>query len=231
MNCEQTRKNLVLHRQDSMLKGADRREFLQHLRGCQECQIEYEGLWQTATVLGNLESPEPPPELLSNIQNKIREVHKQKQTAVFAHPISWLFGKCKLDLSPKFVNCVALLCYVAASAFLVKFAFFTDTPKTVSPQQEFGMTALEETRLRYVRISPSKLASVKYGNTKSDVKLSAQVLSDNLTSHSNQFVGNRTSEMWNSHTINRGSDTFDVHLSNTTDIKLTLFWSDIKTNL
>ncbi len=226
MNCEQTRENLVLHRQDSMLKGADRQKFLQHLRSCHECQIEYEGLWQTATVLGNLEPPEPPSELLGNIQNKIREVHKQSQTAFFAHPISWLFGKLKLDLSPQFVNCVALLCYVAVSAFLVKFAFFTD-----EQPQDFGFTAFEETRLQYVRISPSQLASVKDGTAKTDEKQTAQVLSNDLVSHENQFVGIQTSEMWNSLPINRGAETIDVHLSNTTDKKLTLFWSDIKTNL
>lgn len=227
MNCEQTRENLVLHRQASKLKGADRRAFLQHLRSCHECQIEYEGLWQTATVLGSLEPPEPPVELLGNIQNKIREVHKQRQTAFFAHPISWLFGKCKLNLSPKFVNSVALLCYLAASAFLVKFAFFTNE----QPPQDFGFTAFEETRLQYVRISPSQLASVKYGTAKTDEKQTVRTLSNDLVSHENHFVGIQTSEMWNSHPINRGTETIDVHLSNTAEKKLTLFWSDIKTDL
>lgn len=226
MNCEQTRENLVLHRQDSKLKGEDRRAFLQHLRGCHECQIEYEGLWQTAAVLGSLEPPEPSPKLVGNIQNKIREVHKQRQTAFFAQPVSWLFGKFKLNLSPKYVNCVALLCYLIASTLLVKFAFFTD-----EQPQDFGFTALEETRLRYVRISPSQLASVKYGSAKTDEKQTAQGLSTDLGSHENQFVGIQTSEMWNSHTINRGAENLDVHLSDTADIKLTLFWSDIKTDL
>ncbi|MCY4403813.1 MAG: hypothetical protein OXD54_14680 [Candidatus Poribacteria bacterium] len=226
MNCKQTRENLVLHTQDSTLKGADRRKFLQHLRGCHECQIEYEGLWQTASVLGSLEPPEPPAELLGNIQNKIRKVHKQRQTAFFAHPISWLFGKCKLDLSPKYVNGVALLCYIAASIFLVKFAFFSD-----EQPQDFGFTAFEETRLEYVRISPSQLASVKYGTAKTDEKQTAQDLSNDLVSHEDQFVGIQTSKMWNSLPINRGTEAIDVHLSNIADIKLTLFWSDIKTDL
>ena len=236
MNCEQTRENLVLHRQDSMLKGVKRRDFLQHLRGCHACQVEYEGLWQTATVLGSLEPPEPPPELLGNIQHQIREIHKQSRTVFFANPISWLFGKFKLDLSPQFVNCVALLCCLAASAFLMKFAFFPDAPNTVAPtadapKQEFGMTALEATRLRYVRISPSQLASLKHGSAKTDEKQHTKVLSDDRVSLPYQFVGIKTPEIWNSHTINRGVETIDGHLSNTSYIKLTLFWSDIKTNL
>ncbi len=231
MNCEQTRENLVLHRQDSMLKGEKRREFLQHLRGCKPCQVEYEGLWQTATVLGNLEPPEPPAELLGNIQHQIREIHKQRRTAFFANPFSWLFGKFKLNLSPQFVNCVALLCYVAASTLLVKFAFFQDAPEPISPNEEFGLTAFEEARLRQVRISPSQLASLKHGNAKTDEKQSVKVTSDDHVSIPDQFVGIKTPENWNSHRINSGVETGDVHLSNTSNIILTLFWSDIKTNL
>lgn len=231
MNCEQTRENLVLHRQDSMLKAAERQEFLQHLRGCKACQVEYEGLWHTATVLENLEAPEPPPELLGNIQHQIRKVHKQSQTAFFASPFSWLFGKLKLELSPKFVNCAALVCYLLASAFLVKFAFYTEAPQTDAPEQDFGLTAMQETRLQYVRISPSPWASLKHGKTGVDNALRTTAPSDNLISLSTQFVGNEAVEMWHTHAINKVAETVDVHFAETTNKKLALFWSDIKTNL
>ena len=104
-----------------------------------------------------LKHPEPPPELLGNIQSQIREVHKRDRTAFFAAPISWLFGQLKLEISPQFVNCVALLCYLITSVFLVKLAFFTGTP-----DQDFGLTAMEETRLQHVRIAPSPWASLKH---------------------------------------------------------------------
>lgn len=226
MNCEQTRENLVLHRQDSMLKGAKRREFLRHLRSCKACQIEYEGLWQTAAVLDSLEAPEPPPELIGNIQYQIREFHKRSQTAFFATPISWLFNKMKLKFSPQLVNCVALLCYLLASAFLVKVAFFTD-----APEQNFGLTAMEEARLRNARISPSPWASLKHGSAKTEKTQSVKVISEKPISLSNQFVDIQATEMWHSRAINNGTETTDVHFSNTASKKLTLFWNDIKTNL
>ena len=226
MNCDQTRENLVLHRQDATLKGAQRREFLQHLRGCKTCQVEYEGLWHTAALLGSLEAPEPPPELLGNIQHQIRKIHKQSQTAFFASPISWVFGKLKLEFSPKFVNCAALLCYVLASAFMVKFAFFTD-----APPQEFGYTAMEEARLRNIRISPSPWATLKHESDKIDKALPIKASNENRISLSNLFADIKTSEMWHSQVINRGTETVDLHLSNTANKKLALFWRDIKTNL
>ncbi|MDE0482272.1 MAG: hypothetical protein OXI67_06835 [Candidatus Poribacteria bacterium] len=232
MNCEQTRENLVLHRENPILKGTERREFLQHLRSCKACQVEYEGLWHTATVLGNLEAPEPPPELLGNIQRQIRETHKRSQTAFFAAPISWLFGKMKLKFSSQVVNYAAMLCYLIASVFLVKLAFFSDAPKqTDKPEQNFGFTAMEETRLQYVRIAPSPWASLKDKNTKTDERHSAQISSENRVDFSNQFVDIKTSELWHTHAINNVAETVDTHLVSTVSEKLTLFWSDIKTNL
>ena len=226
MNCKQTRENLVLHRQDSMLQGTKRREFLRHLRGCKVCQVEYEGLWHTATVLGSLEAPEPPPELLGNIQHQIREVHKRKQTAFFAAPISWLFGKFKLEISPQFVNCVALLCYLIASVFLVKLVFFTDTP-----EQDFGLTAMEETRLQHVRIAPSPWASLKHKGVRNDKALPTETQRESRVSFTTPFAGIESVEMWHTHPTNKATETADTHFVSTVSEKLTVFWSDIKTNL
>lgn len=226
MNCKQTRENLVLHRQDPILKGAERREFLQHLRGCKACQVEYEGLWHTAMVLGSLEAPEPSPELLGNIQRQIREVHRTDSTAFFAAPITWLFGKFKLDISPLFVNCVALLCYLIASVFLVKFAFFTD-----APEQEFGLTAMEEARLRNARISPSPWASLKHGSAKVEKSLSTEALRESHVNPISPFVGNESADMWHARATNKVTEDVDGHFAKTANEKLALFWSDIKTNL
>ena len=227
MKCEQTREHLVLHRQDSRLTGTKRQEFLKHLRGCDNCQIEYEGLMHTATVLGNLEAPTPPPELLGNIQNKIREIHRQNQTAFFANPFSWFFNKISLDLSPRFVNSVALLCYLIASAFLVKFAFFTDAPK-----QPFGLTAMEASRLvRPGQTSPSRLGSVKFDSTKVTKTPSTEVITENSVNLSRPFIGIKSDEMWHTDTNNQNAGTVDAHFPKTMNEKLTLFWSDIKTNL
>ena len=228
MNCEQTRENLVLHRPDSMLQGAARHAFLRHLRDCKVCQVEYEGLWQTATALGSLETPEPPPELLGNIQHQIRVVHKQRQTAFFASPISWLFGKFKLELSPQFVNCAALLCYLIASVFLVKLAFFTAAP---GPEQNFGLTALEETRLQHVRIAPSPWASLKHEGVRNGKTLPTETPGESRVSFTTPFAGIESAEMWHTHPINKAAETADTHFVSTVSEKLTVFWSDIKTNL
>jgi hypothetical protein len=226
MNCEQTRENLVLHRQDSPLKGTERREFLQHLRGCKACQVEYEGLWHTATVLGNLEAPEPPPELLGNIQRQIRETHKRSQTAFFATPISWLFDKMKLKFSPQVVNCAAMLCYLIAAVFLVKLAFFTE-----APEQDFGLTAMEETRLRNARIAPSPWASLKDKGVKVEKPLSIEIPRESEVNFTTPFTDIESAEMWHIRPINQATETVETHFVSTASEKLTLFWSDIKTNL
>lgn len=228
MNCEQTRENLVLHRQGSMLTGTKRQNFLQHLRGCKACQMEYEGLWHTASLLGNLEAPVPPPDLLGKIQNQIRDVHKQSQTAFFANPISWLLQKFKIELSPQFVNGIALLCYLTASLFLVKIAFFTE-----KPTEDFGLTAtaFEATRAKYARVSPSPWATLKHQYTKIDSPQPSTFLSEKNVSMPNQFVGMETSGIWYPRAINTGTETIDAHIPNMTKQKLALFWSDIKTDL
>ena len=232
MNCKQTRENLVLHRQGSKLQGAERRVFLQHLRGCKACQVEYEGLLQTASMLGSLEVPVPSRELLGNIQNQIREFHKQRRTAFFASPISWLFGKFKLGFSPKIVNCVALLCYLIATTFLVKLVFFTDTPKQIDvPEQNLGLTALEVSRLPYVRIVPSQLASLKHGIVNAKKASTTKIESENNVVLSHPFVDFESAEAWHTHVINEATEAVDVHLAENANKKLTLFWNEIKTNL
>lgn len=226
MNCEQTRENLVLHQQDPKLKGIKRSELLKHLRGCDSCQIEYEGLLHTAEVIGNLEDPEPPPELLSNIQNQVRQLHRRSRTALLASPFSWLFGKLKLELSPQIVNCTALVCYLLASVFLVKFAFFTDVQ-----DDGLGLTAMEETRLRNVRISPSPWGSLKHQNIRTGKTETTSIPKVNSVSPSNKFVDTKIEEMWYSNTINEGTETVDVPFIDDAGVKLTLFWNDIKSNL
>ncbi len=226
MNCEQTRENLVLHRQGNMLTGTERKNFLQHLRGCKACQVEYEGLLHTASLLGSLEAPVPPPDLLGKIQNQIRDVHKQSQTALFANPISWLLQKFKIELRSQFVNSVALLCYLAASVFLVKIAFFTE-----KPTEDYVLTAFEVTRAKYARVSPSPWGTLKHQYTKIDSPQSSNLLIEKSIRMPNQFVGIETPEIWYPHAINTNTETIEAHIPNITNQKLTLFWSDIKTNL
>lgn len=226
MNCEQAREYLVLHQPDSELKGTKRNDFFKHLRGCHSCQIEYEGLLHTAEVIGNLETPEPPPELLTNIQAQIREVDKRSRTAMFANPFSWVFGKFKLELSPQIVNCTALVCYVLVSAFLLKFAFFTEV-KEDGPE----LTTMEASRLSYVRIAPSPWGSLKHHDPKTEESQTMNIQTEDPVSPSDQFVGLKLEDNWHSHTVIEGADTGDGRFINDARVKLTLFWNDIKTNL
>lgn len=226
MKCEQTREHLVLHRQDSRLTGTKRQEFLKHLRGCKDCQIEYEGLLHTATVLGNLEVPTPRPALLGNIQNRIREIHRQNQTAFFANPFSWLFNKVNLDLSPRLVNSVALLFYLVASAFMVKFAFITD-----APNQNLGLTAMEASRLvKSGQTSPSQLGSLKFNSVNAKRAIASDRIGENSIDPSRPFLDSKSEEMWHTDTNNQDADAVDTHYAKTMNEKLTLFWSDIKTD-
>ena len=219
MNCEQAREYLVLHQPDSKLKGTKRSEFFKHLRGCHSCQLEYEGLLHTAEVIGNLETPEPPPELLTNIQTQIREVDKRSRTAMLASPFSWVFGKLKLGLSPQIVNFAALVCYILISAFLLKFAFFTEV-KEEGPD----LTAMEVSRL-------TPWGSLKHHNIKTEKSQTMNILSENPVSPSDQFVGIKLEDNWHPNTVIEGTDAGDGRFINDARVKLTLFWNDIKTNL
>ncbi len=226
INCEQARENLVLHQLNAKLEGTKRSEFFKHLQGCRRCQIEYEGLLHTAEVIENLETPEPPPELLTNIQTQIRETHKRSRTALLASPFSWVFNKFKLKLSPQIVNCTALVCYILASAFLVKFAFFTEV-KDDGP----SLTAFQEARLRNARVSPSPWATLKYQNVRDKNESSTNITTERSFSPTDQSIDIKMEEIWYSNTINDGTETSDGRFINDESIKLTLFWNDIKTNL
>lgn len=219
MNCEQAREFLVLHQPDSELKGTKRNEFFKHLRGCHSCQIEYEGLLHTAEVIGNIETPEPPPELLTNIQAQIREMDKRSRTALFASPFSWMFGKFKLELSPQIVNYAALVCYVLVSAFLLKFAFFAEV-KDDGPD----LTAMEVSHL-------TPWGSLKHLNRKTKNSHTMTIPTENPVSPTDQFVGIKLEDNWHSDSVIEGADTGDGRFINDARVKLTLFWNDIKTNL
>ncbi len=219
MNCEQAREYLVLHQPDSELKGTKRSEFFKHLRVCHSCQIEYEGLLHTAEVIGNLETPEPPPELLTNIQAQIRQVDKRSRTAMLASPFSWMFGKFKLEISPQIVNFTALVCYVLISAFLLKFAFFTEVKEDVP-----DLTAAEVPHL-------TPWGSLKHQNMKKEKSQTITMPTENPLNSSDQFVGIKLEDNWHSHTVIEGTDAGDGRFINDASVKLTLFWNDIKTNL
>lgn len=209
-----------------------RRTLLEHLRTCPECQREYEALWHTADVLENTDAPNPPPELVGNIQRSVRQLHRQQQLAFFASPVAWCLDRLKLDLSPRLVNAIVLLFFLVASGFVMKLAFFTN-----SPEPEFGLTAMEKTRLRHVRISPSPWAMVKDTETKVENPsapqqsgIAAQHVHDSFFSPTQD-----SSEMWRTDTIGYEEQTGEASMVNyARDIaseKLTVFWNHIKTEL
>ena len=240
MNCEQAINNLPhLVRQEnaasreSASNGISRRTLLDHLRTCPECQMEYEGLWHTASLLESVDEPTPPSELVGNIQKRIRHLHKRQQVALFANPLAWCFDRLKLDFSPRLVNTMALLSYLIASCFFVKLAFFTN------PQEpEFGLTAMDKTRLQQVRISPTPWGLLKDTNpqvTESRLAPQQSVI-DAQRGHNHFFAPTRDpSAAWhtNAVAISKQMDSprsANYHQSAVSK-KLTVFWNDIKTEL
>ena len=239
LNCEQTLKNLphlVVQGEsrtvEPMSEGISRRTLLEHLRTCSECQREYEALWHTADVLENTESPIPPPELVGNIQQRVRQLHRQQQLAFFASPLAWCLDRLKLDLSPRFVNAVVLLFFLVASGFVMKLAFFTE------PQEpEFELTAMERTRLQHVKISSSPWALIK--DTETGVEnpdtpqqsvIAAQQVPDYFFSPTQD-----SSKVWRTDTVGYEEQAGEASVVNyARDIaseKLTVFWNHIKTEL
>ena len=239
LNCEQTLNNLphlVVQRDtrttEPISEGISRRTLLEHLRTCPECQREYEALWHTASVLEHTEAPTPPPELVGDIQQSVRQLHRQQQLAFFAAPLAWCLDRLKVELSPRFVNAVVLLFFLVASGFVMKLAFFTE------PQEpEFGLTAMERTRLQHVKISPSPWALVKdtevpveNPDTPQQSVVVVQRAQDSFFTPTQD-----SSKLWRTDTIGYEEETGEASMVNyARDIaseKLTVFWNHIKTEL
>ena len=241
LNCEQTLNNLPhlvmqgnARTTEPISEGISRRTLLEHLRTCPECQREYEALWHTASVLESTAAPIPPPELVGDIQQSVRQLHRQQQLAFFTGPLAWCLDRLKLDLSPRFVNAAVLLFFFAASGFVMKLAFFTE------PQEpEFGLTAMERTRLQHVKISPSPWALIK------DTETAPEPGGENMSQQEPIVAGPsmdgffdatlNSAEMWSPRAANTVKETVDTTLAvypqGTANEKLTVFWSHIKTKL
>lgn len=239
LNCEQTLNNLphLVAKEDAratvpISEGISRRSLLEHLRTCPECQKEYEALWQTASVLESAETPTPPPELVANIQQRVRQLHRQQQVAFFANPLAWGLERLKLDFSPRLVNATVLLFFLVASGFVMKLAFFTN-PK----EPELGLTAMERTRLQHVRISPSPWALVK--DTETQVEKPHIGQQSMMTAHQTRdhFFGTaqNSSKVWRTDITSDNKQTGEVSVidysQNVANEKLTVFWNNIKTEL
>ena len=239
MNCEQTLNNLphfVVEEGpeaiDRVSGGMPRRAVLEHLRSCPECQMAYEALWHTASVLESTDEPVPPPELAGNIQQRVRELHQRKQLVFFANPLSWCLDRLKLDISPRVVNATALIFFLIASGFAAKFAFFTNPP-----EPESGLMAMKKTMLNNIRISTSPWAVLKDTETDTeDGQMSQQSMLAVQGEHNRFFSPTRnSSKVWHTDTPDANGQTGETSVANylqdTVSEKLTVFWDNIKTEL
>ncbi|MDE0683590.1 MAG: hypothetical protein OXI63_11790 [Candidatus Poribacteria bacterium] len=239
MNCEQTLKNLphfVVEGSpeaiDRVSAGTSRRAVLEHLRSCPECQRTYEALWHTADVLESADEPVPPPELVGNIQQHVRELHQRKQLIFFANPLAWCLDRLKLDFSPRVVNATALIFFLIVSGFAAKFAFFTNPS-----EPESGLIAMKKTMLQNIRISTSPWAVLKDTETKTeDERMSEQPVIAVQDERNHFFNPARvSSKVWHADTVdaNRqiGEASVANYLQDTVSEKLTVFWNHIKTEL
>ena len=239
MNCEQTLNNLphmVIEENteatDRVSEGASRRAVLEHLRTCPECQREYEALWHTAGVLESADEPTPPPELVGNIQQRVRTLHQRQQLAFFANPLAWCLERLRLDLSPKVVNATTLLFFLIASGFIMKFAFFTNPP-----EPESGLMAMKKTMLDNIKISTSPWAVIKDNETETDDRRRAQQSVIAVEGERNHFFDptRTSSKVWHTDTVDAngqiGETSVANYLQDTVNEKLTVFWNHIKTEL
>ena len=239
MNCEQTLNNLphfVVEESpeatDRVSAGTSRRAVLEHLRSCPECQMTYETLWHTASVLESADEPVPPPELASNIQQRVRELHQQKQLTFFANPLVWCLDRLKLDISPRVVNATALIFFLIVSGFAAKFAFFTNPP-----EPESGLIAMKKTILNNIRISTSPWAVLKDTETDAEDGERSQQSMLAVQSEHNRFFSppRNSSKVWHTDTPDANGQTGETsvanYLQNKVSEKLTVFWDNIKTEL
>ena len=234
MNCEQTLNNLPhlvvtedAKTTDAISGGVSRRAVLEHLRTCQDCQREYEALWNTASMLESVDEPAVPPELVGNIQQRIRELHQQKQLAFFANPLAWCLDRLKLDLSPRLVNATALLFFLVASGFIMKLAFFTNPT-----EPESGLIAMKKTVLQNIKISTSPWAGLKGVETSAENGRMSQQQSEYNHFFSPTSIGSRA---WHADYADANSQTGQTSVAgysqDAASEKLTVFWNQIKTEL
>lgn len=239
MNCEQTLNNLphfVVEESpettDRVSAGTSQRVVLEHLRSCPECQMAYEALWHTASVLESTDEPIPPPELAGNIQTRVRELHQRKQLAFFANPLAWCLDRLALDFSPRIVNATALIFLFIVSGFAAKLAFFTNPPEPDS-----GLIAMKKTMVNNIRISTAPWAVLKDTETHTeDGRPSQQSIVAVEGEHHRFFNPTRnSSKIWHAETPAANGHTGETsvanYLQNKVSEKLTVFWDNIKTEL
>ena len=239
MNCEQTLNNLPHFVVEESPETTDRvsartsqRTVLEHLRSCPECQMAYEALWHTASVLESTDEPVPPPELAGNIQARVRELHQRKQLSFFANPLAWCLDRLKLDFSPRVVNATALILFLMASGFTAKLAFFTNPPEPDS-----GLIAMKKTMLNNIRISTSPWAVLKDTETNTEDGQTSQQSIMTVKGEQNHFFSptRNSSKVWYTDTADANGHTGETsvanYLQNKASEKLTVFWDNIKTEL
>lgn len=239
MNCKQTLNNLPHFVVEESPEAMDRvsvrtsqRAVLEHLRSCPECQRTYEALWHTASVLESVDEPIPPPELVGNIQQRVRELHQGKQLAFFANPLAWCLDRLKLDVSPRFANATAVILFLIVSGFAAKFAFFTPPP-----EPESGLIAMKKTMINQIRISTAPWAVLKDTETYTEEgQMSQQSLTVVDSAHNRFFSPTRNSaKVWYTDTTDANGQTGEMRIANylqsKASEKLTVVWDNIKTEL
>ena len=239
MNCEQTLNNLphfVVAESpeptDRVSAGTSRRAVLEHLRSCPECQMAYEALWHTASVLESTDAPVPPPELAGNIQARVRELHQRTQLSFFANPLAWCLDRLALDFSPRVVNATALIALLIVTGFVAKFAFFTHPPEPDS-----GLIAMKQTMVNNIRISTAPWAVLKDTETHTEDGQTSQQPIVAVEGAQHHFFNptRNPSKIWHAETPDANGHTVETsvanYLQNKVSEKLTVFWDNIKTEL
>jgi anti-sigma factor RsiW len=84
MNCNDVRENLL----DVLAEGQTAPEVLAHLRQCNACTQELEGLRGTMALLDDWEAPAPSPYFLTRLQAHVRE--EQQKAPVRSSIFAWL---------------------------------------------------------------------------------------------------------------------------------------------
>jgi anti-sigma factor RsiW len=82
MNCKDVRENLL----DVLAEGQTAPEVLAHLRQCNACTQELEGLRSTMALMDEWEAPEPSPYFLTRLRAHVREERQKEpvRSSIFA---------------------------------------------------------------------------------------------------------------------------------------------------
>jgi predicted anti-sigma-YlaC factor YlaD len=153
MNCNNVRENLL----DVLAEGQTAPEVLAHLRQCNACTQELEGLRSTMALMDEWEAPEPSPYFLTRLRAHVKE---ERETAPAVKWVAWLRRP---------VLAVSLATMIAAGGLAYRLTVGTQVPPDGPPQVGSAVADIDSLDKNHDLILDTDLVNELSGGPSDDV--------------------------------------------------------------